>query len=131
MVNFNGAIVSEDANILVQNRGFLYGDAVFETLKIVDGKILFLEDHYFRLMSSMRIVRMEIPLNFTMEFFESQILSLVQEKKYADSARVRITVYRNDGGNYLPNVNTVSYIIKAEPLADKWYGEGKNVYEVE
>ena len=35
MINFNGTIVSEDASILVQNRGFLYGDAVFETVKIV------------------------------------------------------------------------------------------------
>ena len=70
MINFNGAIVSEDANVLVQNRGFLYGDAVFETVKIVNEKILFLEDHYFRLMSSMRVIRMEIPMNFTLEYLE-------------------------------------------------------------
>ena len=69
MINFNGAIVSGDSNLLTHNRSFLYGDAVFETVKIVNSKILFLEDHYFRLMSSMRIVRMEIPMNYTMEFF--------------------------------------------------------------
>ena len=69
MINFNGSIVSQNSNILTQNRAFLYGDAVFETVKIVDSKVLFLEDHYFRLMSSMRILRMEIPMNFTMEYF--------------------------------------------------------------
>jgi len=96
MINFNGSIVSEDANVLVQNRGFLYGDAVFETVKIVNGKILFLEDHYFRLMSSMRVVRMEIPMNFTMEYMEEQILTLVKNNNIESSSRARITVYRNE-----------------------------------
>ena len=41
MINFNGTIVSQDANILTQNRAFLYGDAVFETVKILNNKILF------------------------------------------------------------------------------------------
>ena len=80
MINFNGSIASNEANLLTNNRGFLYGDAVFETIKIVKSKILFLEDHYFRLMSSMRIVRMEIPMNFTMEYLEEQILNLVRAK---------------------------------------------------
>jgi branched-chain amino acid aminotransferase len=131
MVNFNGAIVSEDANILVQNRGFLYGDAVFETLKIVDGKILFLEDHYFRLMSSMRVVRMEIPMNFTMEYLEEQILSLVENNNIASSSRARITVYRNDGGYYLPKNNTVSFLIQATPLENTAYFVNEGEYEVD
>lgn len=131
MINFNGTIVSEDSNILVQNRGFLYGDAVFETVKIVNEKILFLEDHYFRLMSSMRVVRMEIPMNFTMEYLEEQLLSLVKNNGIADSSRVRITVYRNNGGNYLPHDNTVSFLIKATPLEAKEYQLNEQQYEVD
>lgn len=131
MVNFNGTIVSEDANILVQNRGFLYGDAVFETVKIVNGKILFVEDHYFRLMSSMRVIRMEIPMNFTMEYLEEQILSLVKNNDIASSSRARITVYRNDGGYYLPQNNTVSFLIEAVPLENTAYFLGEGEYEVD
>jgi branched-chain amino acid aminotransferase len=131
MINFNGTIVSEDANVLVQNRGFLYGDAVFETLKIVNEKILFLEDHYFRLMSSMRVVRMEIPMNFTMEYLEEQILLIVKKESLTDSSRVRITVYRNDGGYYLPQNNTVSYLIKAIELENKEYTFSDKEYEVD
>src|SRR6187431_1186319 len=130
MVNFNGAIVSEDANILVQNRGFLYGDAVFETVKIVNGKILFLEDHYFRLMSSMRVVRMEIPMNFTMEYLEEQILTLAENNNIEASSRARITVYRNDGGYYLPQKNTVSFLIKVIPLENALYSVSEGEYEV-
>ena len=131
MINFNGTIVSEDANILTQNRAFLYGDAVFETVKIIDNKILFLEDHYFRLMSSMRVVRMEIPMNFTMEYFEAQILSLVAKNQEASSSRARITVYRNDGGYYLPTTNTVSFLIHATALKNTLYSIEKQYYEVD
>lgn len=131
MVNFNGVFVSEDANVLVQNRGFLYGDAVFETVKIVNEKILFLEDHYFRLMSSMRVIRMEIPMNFTLEYLEEQILSLVKNNEISSSARARITLCRNDGGYYLPQNNTVSFLIKASVLENKEYSLNGQEYEVD
>ena len=131
MINFNGTIVSQDANILTQNRAFLYGDGVFETVKIINNKILFLEDHYFRLMSSMRVVRMEIPMNFTMEYLEEQILSLVNKSALADSSRARITVYRNDGGYYLPQSNAVSFLIHAVALENTLYSFEKRAYEVD
>jgi branched-chain amino acid aminotransferase len=131
MINFNGNIVASDANLLVNNRAFLYGDGVFETVKVLDNKVLFLEDHYFRLMSSMRIVRMEIPMNFTMEFMEEQILSLVNAKGFATSARARITVYRNEGGFYLPQTNDISYLIHADSLEQVLYVLPKEAYEVD
>ena len=131
MVNFNGELVSESDNLLANNRGFLFGDAVFETLKIVDGKILFLEDHYFRLMSSMRIVRMEIPMNFTLEFIEEQILMLAKNRDCENSARVRFTVFRNSGGYYLPETNNISYLINVKSLANKSYQFNNSKYEVD
>ena len=131
MINFNGFILAQDANILTQNRAVLYGDAVFETVKIINSKILFLEDHYFRLMSSMRIIRMEIPMNFTMEYFEEQILILAKTNKIESSARVRITVYRNDGGYYLPHTNTVSFLINAQTLETTLYTINKKEYVVD
>ena len=130
MINFNGEILSNEI-ILNNNRGFLYSDAVFETVKIVNDKILFSEEHYFRLMAAMRIVRMEIPMNFTLEFFEEQILALAKNNNCSNTARARITVYRNDGGFYLPENNTVSYLIKVSPISNPLYSfENKN-YEVD
>jgi branched-chain amino acid aminotransferase len=131
MINFNGTIVSNDTSLLTQNRGFLFGDAVFETVKIVDSKILFLEDHYFRLMSSMRVIRMEIPMNFTMEYLEEQILALATAKNSALSARARITVYRNDGGYYLPKNNTVSFLINVESIDNTMYSISIGEYVVD
>ena len=131
MINFNGGIVSKDTSLLAQNRAFLFGDAVFETVKIIDSKILFLEDHYFRLMSSMRVIRMEIPMNFTMEYLEGQILTLARRKNLTHSSRARITVYRNDGGYYLPQNNTISFLINIENLVEKRYIISQKEYIVD
>jgi branched-chain amino acid aminotransferase len=113
------------------NRAFLYGDGVFETLKVVNQKVLFLEDHYFRLMASMRIVRMQIPNNFTLEYFEEQVISTAQAANCAASARIRFTVFRNDGGYYLPQTREVSFVIQASPLENVKYSFSDAAYEVD
>jgi len=131
MINFNGTLVTQESNILTQNRGFLYGDAVFETVKIVNSQVLYLEDHYFRLMASMRVVRMEIPMDFTMEYFEEQILSLTNKLGISAAARVRVTVFRNDGGYYLPIDKTVSFLVHATFLDSTLYVIEEGEYEVD
>ncbi len=130
MINHNGQWFADDF-ILTNNRSFLYGDGVFETLKIVDAKILFFEAHYFRLMSTMRIMRMKIPMQFTMEQLEHEVLELVKKNDLSSSSRVRITVYRNQGGFYTPTDVSVSYLIQAVPLETKYYTLSKPSFEVE
>src|SRR5690606_218528 len=105
--------------------------AVFETLKVIDGRILFSEDHYFRLMASMRIVRMEIPMYFTMEYMEDQVKQLVQALKIEASCRVRLTFFRKPGGFYLPTDNNAEFIITANPLEDVLYSFSSDIYEVD
>ena len=79
MVNLNGTLQStQEGKVSINNRGLQYGDAVFETLKVVSNRINFWEDHYFRLMASMRILRMEIPMTFSMEFLENEILKTIE-----------------------------------------------------
>lgn len=131
MMNYNGEIMTDDIFLSASNRGFLLGDAVFETVKVVHNKILFFEDHYFRLMSSMRIVRMKIPMQFTLEFLENEILNLVSQLEPSTAYRVRITVYRNFGGLYLPKDNTVSYVIQANPISESLYAVVTNSCEVD
>ena len=124
MVNFNGSLRPEaDSKLTVNNRGYKYGDALFETIKVVNGKIFFWEDHYFRLMSSMRILRMDIPMDFTMEFLEAEILKTLEANNLLQaSARVRLNVDRGEGGKYTPSEEaTVHYNISAEPHDNPYY----------
>jgi branched-chain amino acid aminotransferase len=116
MINLNGNIIQESVGgISFKNRAFKYGDGLFETIKILDNKVVFLEDHYFRLMASLRMLRMEIPMYFNMDFFETEILKTVEKNELVD-ARVRISIFRNDGGLYKPTSNEISYLIEAEEL---------------
>ena len=132
MVNFNATLVDDGTNFLNQNnRGLKYGDSLFEAIRVVNGHVYFLEEHYLRLMSSMRILRMEIPMDFTMEFLEKEILKTLDTMEANSAFRVRFTVYRNDGGLYLPETNTISYCIEANPLDSPFYIINDSQYEVE
>lgn len=116
MINFNGQIVSESDNTIdFNNRGFKYGDALFETVKIKDESVVFCEDHYFRLMASMRMLRMDIPMNFTLEFFESEILRTINANSGIEN-RVKFTVYRDAEGLYCPNKNEISYVVEVSTV---------------
>lgn len=133
MVYNNGKLITlEEAQLSIFNRGLAYGDAVFETIKTLNGKILFWEDHYFRLMASMRILRMEIPMTFTPELLEQQILDLINvQTNNSNSYRVKFTVYRESTGFYTPDSNAIGYFITALPLDNDIYLLNTSSYRVE
>jgi len=132
MINFNEQILESDSKLSIQSRGFNYGDALFETIKTSYGKLLFWEDHYFRLMASMRIMRMEIPMNFTMEFLEEQIkLTLKANQLQQASARVKLMVQRKEGGLYLPDNSGVDFIITTQTIKEDFYLLNDGFYEVD
>ena len=115
MINFNGDLLfKEHVKLTLDNRGFKYGDAIFETIKVLHKKVIFWEDHYFRLMASMRMLRMKIPMNFTLEFLEQEILKTIEVLDDANWYRVRLNVYRKDGGLYHPTTNDINYFIEAK-----------------
>lgn len=116
MINFNGSILKDSTTVFrATNRAFKYGDALFETIKVTNFNVNFLEDHYFRLMASMRMLRMEISMGFTLEFFEKEILNTTNSNNLK-AARVRFTVFRDNGGMYTPTTNSCSYLVEAAPL---------------
>ena len=133
MVNLNGTLQStQEGKVSINNRGLQYGDAVFETLKVVSNRINFWEDHYFRLMASMRILRMEIPMTFSMEFLENEILKTIEASNLTNyTCRVKLYVNRKEGGKYTPKTNDVDYFIALEKLETPFYTIDDVPYEVE
>ena len=117
MLNFNGKIIAKsDFGLAFNNRGFSYGDAIFDTSLYIKDEIQFLEDHYFRLMASMRMLRMEIPMTFNLSFFEEEIKKTFKASNLDKNARVKFTVFRNSGGLYTPKTNTINYLIEISKL---------------
>ncbi|HBL80701.1 MAG: aminotransferase class IV [Aequorivita sp.] len=132
MINLNGTVLeTENATVALNNRGLNYGDAVFETLRFSGGKIYFWEDHYFRLMASMRILRMEIPMNFTMEFLEEEIIRIVNSEEKNNPFRIKLLVWRKTGGKYAPLTNDIEYAISLEKLEEPFYNLDESNCEIE
>tara|TARA_B100000780_G_scaffold221521_1_gene160592 strand:+ start:529 stop:1362 length:834 start_codon:yes stop_codon:yes gene_type:complete len=121
MLNFNGQLSPNDELIFkAGNRAFNYGDQLFETIRYSKGKLLFWEDHYFRMMGGACILRMNIPIHLNIDFFESEIFKTIHASMLTfDSARVRLSIFRKDGGRYLPQDHSLNYLIEIEKLDDK------------
>src|SRR5690606_30826851 len=71
------------------------------------------------------------PMSFTMEFIENQILETANASGCLAVARVRLNVYRNSGGTYLPSTNDVSYTVSAVALESRAYAIPRTDYEVD
>ena len=121
MINYNENYINKSDSDLL-NRGFLYGDSVFESIRIVNNKIIFWEDHYMRLMSSMRIIRIEIPQSYTPDFFKLQITNTISKVNPSFTGRVRLTIFREGGGYYTPELSSPSFIVNCSVIdIEKFY----------
>jgi branched-subunit amino acid aminotransferase/4-amino-4-deoxychorismate lyase len=126
-INLNGKLHQEfEPVILANNRAFRYGDGLFETIRVATGKIRFLDRHLSRLVSSMELLKMDVPPFFNVPFFEEKIAELLTQNKITEGGRVRLTVFRNEGALYEPETNAVSYLIEASPIDHNLYMLNEN-----
>ena len=130
MINYNGNFKDQSLDHF-NNRGFLFGDSVFETIKVVDNKIIYWEEHYLRLMSSMRILRIEIPGLYTPDFFEEEIQKTNLKIDSFFTGRVRLTIFRREGGLYLPDYNDPIFVINSQKTDQKLFNVNLNSYKVD
>jgi branched-chain amino acid aminotransferase len=114
---YNGHLISlYEPAISFSNRAFRYGDSLFESIRFTNGKIMFLADHVKRIKLSMTTLRMNVPAEFTSANIEQLILHLVEQNDIKKEARIRLTVFRNEGGFYTPDTNDISFLIESEVL---------------
>lgn len=116
-LNLNGEMLpGSEPFISRANRSFRYGDAVFESIRVAYGQPQLLEQHMERLLAGMKFLRMEVPSEFNPAYLRKLILRLCEKNEVKSDARVRLTVFRNEGGLYAPATNTVSYLVEAQPM---------------
>lgn len=133
MINFDGNLIQDDTKYLnASNRAFSHGDALVETVRILSGKIAFWEDHYLRLMASMRILRMEIPMSFTMEFLQNEITRTIEANNmHEGTASAQFTIFRKTGVDSSTEANAVSFIIQTKQLEAPFYNINTAPYVVD
>lgn len=111
--NFNGKIYKEGALVVgADNRGIRYGDGLFETIKIINGKLILEDEHFARLWKGMATLQFDVPKHFTPEKLKQEILNLIQKNGYS-SARIRLNIFRGDGGLYDAKNHMPNYIIQS------------------
>ncbi|MFP4023998.1 MAG: aminotransferase class IV [Thiohalospira sp.] len=119
---FNGNYhLKEDFGLSYKNRAFCYGDALFETMHANGSQIQFFADHMMRLRFGMKTLGMDVPLNIENNSLEKEIIKLLHKNKLYQGVRIRLTVFRNEGGKYTPLNNSISYLVETEYTENEQY----------
>lgn len=131
-VNSNGTILPNDGpSIHAGNRGHLYGDGVFETIRVMHGKPLNMENHIKRLIEGAKALKIRPSVFFNEEFFTEKIGELLQKSSLNEGARCRISLDRMSGGNYTPSSNEATYFIEVYPLENNHFELNSKGLEVD
>ncbi|CAN5902401.1 aminotransferase class IV [soil metagenome] len=94
------------------NRSFRYGDGLFESMRMVNGTLSFSQRHISRLMAGVTLLQLRLPDNFVTVSLEEWCRRLAVRNNITNGARVRLTVFRNDGGYYHPITNDASWLLE-------------------
>lgn len=115
-VNNNGQVLpNEGATITAGNRSYLYGDGLFESVRIMNGQAINLDNHFKRLIEGAKVLKMRIPSYYTVEFFQMKIDELIKLSGISRGGKCKISVDRLSGGTYFPESNEVSFFIEIYP----------------
>jgi|ERR1035437_11441 len=110
---YNDKIYKDGTAVITpENRSLRYGDGLFETLKMHKGVIQLRDYHFERLFSGMKMLQFQLPDYFTAAYLENKILELYKKNQHNSFTRVRLMVFRGNGGLYNPENHFPNYIIQ-------------------
>lgn len=112
---------AEQPILSASNRGFRYGDGLFESMRMSNGKLLFPEQHAGRLKAGMDALKIEGSSLLDEYFLKQKTAELCKKNKLKDNARFRLSVYRAGEGLYTPDSNKFGYVLEGTPLAESNY----------
>ena len=125
-INLNGHYLDAEEPVLnANNRGFLYGDALYETIRANGTTLFFFQDHMERLIKSMNYLKMDIPSPVKNHRIKQEMVKLLNKNKHLKGAEVRLTVFRNGGGDYTTTDDSCSYLIESNKLENDSYALNK------
>jgi branched-chain amino acid aminotransferase len=125
----NGELISGNINShSLLNRGFLYGDGFFESMRFEKNKILLLDDHLHRLHRSLVLMEMSgqgFPDKQEMISYAQQ---LIKANHHGDYARLRLTVFRDASGFYAPEGSKASWVLQSSALEGSYGWPEKGIH---
>ena len=131
-INLNGQIKDGDSISFNQlKRGFNFGDGLFETIRVVNGKSIFLDAHFNRISSGLEVLKIKQNYSFNLNSLERYIKELLVYKNIKHGGKVKVYVFRGGLGTYKPEINQMSFIIEATDLEHNNYELNKKGYLVD
>lgn len=131
-VNNNGTVLPNmGATIAAGNRSYLYGDGLFESVRIMNGKPINVENHINRLVEGAKVLKMRIPTFLTTSFFETKIQELVDLSEIKEGGKCRISLDRASGGTYFPETNELNFFIEVYPYDANYFELNSKGIEVD
>ena len=103
------------------NRGHLYGDGVFESIRVVNGKAINVENHLIRLTEGAKALKMHVSESLTKELLEQKLAELIHKSQIKEGAKCRVSLDRCPGGSYLPTSNVSQLYIDILPLEKNFF----------
>lgn len=119
---FNDEFFNADQAVLTaSNRGFKFGDGLFESMRMCNGKLMFAEQHADRLKAGMKALKMEGYALLDEYFLRQKTAELQKKNKLGANARFRLSIYRDGEGLYTPQINKTGYLLEAKSLETSAY----------
>ena len=111
--NYNGKIIAGGSLVVgPDSRALRYGDGLFETIKMKNGELQMEDEHFARLWKGMNVLQFDLPKHFTADKLSKEITTLALKNKHVGNARIRLNVFRGDGGLYDATNHLPNYIIQ-------------------
>lgn len=121
-VIFNGQLIEAGQPFLdASNRAYRYGDALFESIRIINGKPIFMEGHISRLFEGMQVLGINRPIEYSIDYFKSFLIQLINLIDVKEGGRARITVFRCGDGFFTPTDNSPSFTVEVSPYINNFY----------
>ncbi len=119
-VIYNGELKEAGAVVVPSdNRAFKFGDGVFESIRVMDGKACFIDNHFNRLKMGLEALHIEPQDDFSTEKLEEQIKEVIKANGITEGGRIRLTLSRASKGMYMPQYETgFDYLIEAMALEE-------------
>ena len=111
----NGKLLPANVPVLMaDNRGYRYGDGLFETMKMIQGKIILEKYHFERLFNGLKLLKYPLTSLFKPSKLRDEILKTCKKNKCHALARVRLSVFRGNGGLY-DEMKNLQWLIECWP----------------
>lgn len=101
-----------------QNRAFRYGDGLFETIRLINGKPVFLKNHIQRILEGLKLLEIKVSDILIDDKLETTLIGLAKNNGIKKGGVARLTIWRDSNGKFMPINDNSAYLLELEPYPE-------------